>query len=232
VWDTAVARPLYSLLALSIVAVCVLAYMAWPALKNFGQPAGRAELELQVERREGELRVNWNQNAPMVQRAQGAVLTIRDGDSRPVQLQLEPEQLRNGRIVYIPKSASVQFSLEIIAPTGVKTAENVLALASQRSTDSMRTTAALKASSAGRARDRSNLPPLESGRNFIREKRVRVVPADAPVRSASAQTPAPVEKADPPSSPPPATSTGEVGSFCRHPRHADLRGRASDKGEN
>ena len=80
-WKAMVARPLYPVLALSIVAVCILMYIVWPGSKNFGRTAGSAELELQVERREANLRVNWNQNAPMVQRARGAVLTIRDGDS-------------------------------------------------------------------------------------------------------------------------------------------------------
>jgi hypothetical protein len=212
-WTAVVARPVYPVLGLSIVAVYMVVYLVWPGFKNFGRTAGSAELELQVDRREGNLRVNWNQNAPLVQRARGAALTIRDGDSPPVELQLEPEQLRNGSIVYTPKSASVQFSLAITAPDGAKTAESVLALASRRSPGSTRITAALKQPLAGRgARDRITLPPLESGRDFTRQKSVRVVPSDADVRSTSAPTPTQAERVDPPLTNPPAARTAEAAS--------------------
>jgi len=211
-WRAMVARPLYPVLALSIVAACMLAYILSPHVRNFGITPSSTELELRVNRLEGNLRVNWNQNAPIVQSARGAVLTIRDGESPPVALEFEPEQLRNGSIVYSPKSGRVQFSLEIIAPNGVKTSESVLALASQKSTAPTRMTA-LRPPSADRAsRNRSNLPPLASGRDFTGEKPVRVGPADADVPSTSAPTPAPAERADPPSSKPPAAKTAEAAS--------------------
>lgn len=210
-WKAMVARPLYPVLALSIAAVCMMAYMAWPRLKNFERPAGSTELELQVDRLEGNLRVNWNQNAPMLQRAQGAVLTIRDGDSPPVELQLEPEQLHNGRIVYSPKTANVQFSLEIIAPDGMRTTESVTTLAPHRHMDSTRVTVARKPLPAGQAaRDRRTLSPLESKREFTREKSVGMVPPNTQVPSPSPQTPVAGEKVDPPSSNPPAARTTEV----------------------
>ena len=50
------------------------------------------------------------------------------------------------------------------------------------------TAARNKPSASQAARDRSNLPPLESGRDFG-GKSARAVPADSPVRSASAQPP-------------------------------------------
>jgi hypothetical protein len=64
-------------------AVCMLVYIVWSSFKNSGRPAGSAELEFKVDRREGNLRVNWNQSARLVQRAQGAVLTIRDAVGGP-----------------------------------------------------------------------------------------------------------------------------------------------------
>jgi hypothetical protein len=211
-WRAMVARPLYPVLALSIVAACMLAYIVSPDFRSFGITPSSAELDLQVNRREGNLRVNWNQNAPMVQRARGAVLTIRDGESPPVALELEPEQLRDGSIVYSPKSGRVQFSLEIIAPNGVKTSESVLALASQTSTASTRMTALRPPSADRPSRDRSNLPPLASGRDFTGEKSVRVGPADADVRSTSVPTPTPAERVEPPLTNPPAAKTAEAAS--------------------
>jgi outer membrane biosynthesis protein TonB len=87
----------------------------------------------------------------------------------------------------------------------VKTTENVLAIASPRLRHPKPMTASIKPPSAGHAaRDRSNLPPLESGRG--RENSVRVVPVDSPVLSASAPPSTPAEKPAPLASNPPAVS--------------------------
>ena|SRR5579864_2204896 len=192
-WKAVAARPWYPVVALSMLAVCLLMYFAWPSLKNFGRTAGSADLVLQVDPREGNLRVNWNQNAPMLQAAQGAVLTIRDGGSAPVELQLEPEQLRNGNIVYSPKSANVQFSLEIIASDGMRTTESVTVLTTPRRLDSKPLRAALKPAAGPAIHDRSAVHSLESGRGFTRERSTRVGPSDTQVPSAPPEAPVPAE---------------------------------------
>jgi outer membrane biosynthesis protein TonB len=74
--------------------------------------------------------VNWNQNTPLVQRAKGAVLAIQDGDSPPVELRLDPEQLREGNLLYTPRSRTVRFSLGVVARNNQTKTETVLALAS------------------------------------------------------------------------------------------------------
>ena len=209
-WKSMAARPLYPVVALSIVAVCLLVYIAWPILRNFERTAGNVELQLQVDRREGNLVVNWNQNSSMLQAAQGAVLTIRDGGSGPVELQLEREQLRSGNIMYSPKSANVQFSLEIIASNGMRTTRSVTALTAPRLGDSKPLTAALKPPAARRAdHDRSAVSVLESALRFTREKSIRVAPRDVQIPSPAAQSPVP-EKADPPSINATAVGNGEV----------------------
>jgi hypothetical protein len=55
------------------------------------------------------------------------VLSIRDGDSQPHELHLDPEQLRNGSVVYGAANNSVQVRLEVTGQDGTKTSETILA---------------------------------------------------------------------------------------------------------
>jgi hypothetical protein len=54
------------------------------------------------------------------------VLSIRDGDSQPHELQLDPEQLLNGSVVYGAANKSFQVRLEVTGQDGTKTSETTL----------------------------------------------------------------------------------------------------------
>ncbi|HYM06900.1 MAG TPA: hypothetical protein VEU11_10100 [Terriglobales bacterium] len=115
-----------SLLAVLAVALSVAAYRAYRNRTPAVVAADAAGLALQVERRERDLRVSWDRDAQAVRHASKAVLSIRDGDSPPRELQLDVEQLRNGGTVYSPISARVQFRLEVAETDNTKTTETIL----------------------------------------------------------------------------------------------------------
>ena len=76
-------------------------------------------LSLSVEPNAGQLVLRWNRNAPAVQTASRALLTINDGDNRE-DVEIDLVQLRNGNIVYSPITNDVSFRLEVTDVKGGK----------------------------------------------------------------------------------------------------------------
>ena len=60
-------------------------------------------------------------------RAEGGVLRIRDGD-RQQQFYLDADELRTGRVLYVPASNHVQFRLEVSAAGQRRVSESILAV--------------------------------------------------------------------------------------------------------
>jgi hypothetical protein len=88
-------------------------YLKWKATQASASFSNVGALALRTERREGALRVSWNRDTLVVNRAKDAMLSIRDGDLKPQELHLELEQLRMGSVVYTPVNKSVLFQLEV-----------------------------------------------------------------------------------------------------------------------
>src|SRR5579872_4279885 len=122
IWNVLVAFLITSLGALGF-----LVYSRWPAPAP--PPASDVPvLALQVERRGSDFRVSWNRSSNAVAQATEGVLTIRDGEAQQQDLHLDPDQLRNGSVLYSAANSAVQLRLEVTAPDGRKTVETVLAL--------------------------------------------------------------------------------------------------------
>lgn len=124
-----------SVLALALVLIGgVAAYLAWPILKSRVQTlsvyTSDPEIGLQVVGEPGgQLNLSWNKNAPQINRAQNARLTINDGLlSR--ELKLDNTQLHSGKIAYFPSSDDVQFRLEVSLESRRTVSESVRVLSS------------------------------------------------------------------------------------------------------
>lgn len=77
--------------------------------------AGDTGVSLHVERRDGSAILTWNRSAVDAQKAQNALLVITDGDKQ-TQLRLDRAELETGRVVYVPRSADVNFQLQLSGP--------------------------------------------------------------------------------------------------------------------
>jgi len=76
----------------------------------FAAPRDVYTLALRVAKNGDNLTVSWNGQSPLAQAARNGVLEIVDGaSSRPIQL--DPAQLRNGRLIYRNASPNVRFRL-------------------------------------------------------------------------------------------------------------------------
>src|ERR1039457_2850317 len=90
----------------------------YPALLHRGrtsQTVGQQDsspLGLHIERTAGGLLLNWNNRAPVIQHASRVVLSITDGE-RHENIEMDPNQVRTGSIVYPPISGDVSFQMEV-----------------------------------------------------------------------------------------------------------------------
>ncbi len=69
-------------------------------------------LGLRIERTPGGLLLTWNRDAVVIQHASKVVLAITDGD-RHENIEMDPNQVRTGSIVYPPISGDVSFQMEV-----------------------------------------------------------------------------------------------------------------------
>jgi TonB family protein len=88
--------------------------------KSIATSPSRDALDLSVNRDADRLTVSWNQNATIIATAKGATLRIQDG-LHEENLDLSPEQLRSGRIIYSPFSDDVSFRLEVTDAKAART---------------------------------------------------------------------------------------------------------------
>ena len=82
-------------------------------------------LSLRVERTSGGMLLTWNRDLPVIQSASKVVLSISDGD-RHENIQLDPNQVRTGSILYPPITGDVSFQMEVTDPHQSKTTSESL----------------------------------------------------------------------------------------------------------
>jgi TonB family protein len=105
--------------------------VVYPTLRNriFQQPAAvpqdSSPLSLRVERTAGGMLLTWNRDLPVIQQANKVVLSISDGD-RHENIELDPNQVRTGSILYPPITQDVSFQMEVTAPHQSKTTSESL----------------------------------------------------------------------------------------------------------
>ena len=118
--------------AVGIVA-CGIAYsyLAGARRGAVATPAAPAaqQLSLSVERRPGDLVLHWEGAAAAIAGARRAVLVVEDGAFRKP-YDLDPDQLRTGRIYYTPQSSDVRFRLEVYGEGERPVVESVRVLSS------------------------------------------------------------------------------------------------------
>jgi TonB family protein len=105
--------------------------VVYPMLtKHPAPPRGAAQqdsspLSLRVERTSGGMLLTWNRDLPVIQGATKVVLSISDGD-RHENIQLDPNQVRTGSILYPPMTGDVSFQMEVTDPNQAKTTSESL----------------------------------------------------------------------------------------------------------
>jgi protein TonB len=91
--------------------------VVYPMLMKRGSPTipvaqDSSPLSLRVERTSGGMLLTWNRDLPVIQNASKVVLSISDGD-RHENIQLDPNQVRTGSILYPPITQDVSFQMEV-----------------------------------------------------------------------------------------------------------------------
>ena len=104
--------------------------VVYPSLRNriFPRPAAQQDsspLSLRVERTSGGMLLTWNRDLPVIQDATKVVLSISDGD-RHENIELDPNQVRTGAILYPPITGDVSFQMAVTAPHQAKTTSESL----------------------------------------------------------------------------------------------------------
>lgn len=107
------------------------ALVVYPMLVKQHAPSSAAAqqdtspLSLRVERTSGGMLLTWNRDLPVIQSATKVVLSISDGD-RHENIQLDPNQVRTGSILYPPITGDVSFQMEVTDPHLAKTTSESL----------------------------------------------------------------------------------------------------------
>jgi periplasmic protein TonB len=104
--------------------------VVYPMLVKHNPPASAtaqdsSPLSLRVERTSGGMLLTWNRDLPVIQSATKVVLSISDGD-RHENIQLDPNQVRTGSILYPPITGDVSFQMEVMDPHQTKTTSESL----------------------------------------------------------------------------------------------------------
>jgi protein TonB len=117
--------------AVAMVALVGGGLFVYPMLiKHGGRPSTVAPqdsspLSLRVERTSGGMLLTWNRDLPVIQSATKVVLSISDGDRRE-NIELDPNQVRTGSILYPPITGDVSFQMEVTDPRQSKTTSESL----------------------------------------------------------------------------------------------------------
>jgi protein TonB len=107
-----------------------------------------SQLQLRVERANGELLLSWNRDADAIRNASKAVLEITDGEQHE-NVQMDLAQLANGSIVYSPSGTDISFKMQVVDKSQKTTAsESVRMLRTRPSPLQEQTDAAAKAAAA------------------------------------------------------------------------------------
>ncbi|MEO8593806.1 MAG: TonB family protein [Candidatus Solibacter sp.] len=106
------------LAAAASIALFVALFVYPGFLRNGSKPAApiarqdTSQLQLRVERSNGELLLSWNRDADAIKNASKATLSINDGDQRE-NVSMDLSQLANGSIVYSPSGTDISFKMEV-----------------------------------------------------------------------------------------------------------------------
>ena len=112
--------PMVAGIVAAIVFILVGLFVYPGFLKHGSIPtSGQSGLSLSTERTGADILVTWNRNSDAVKNAARAVLFIFDGD-RHETYEMDPGQLRDGKIMYSPITADVSFRLDV-TPQGKST---------------------------------------------------------------------------------------------------------------
>jgi hypothetical protein len=103
--------------ALIILAAYAIGYDSGARARLFFETSQGPALALVVTRQGDLLRLSWDREGVAVRHADGARLSIVDGDRRQ-RIALTAAQLRQGSISYLPLTADVSFRMEVLG-TGV-----------------------------------------------------------------------------------------------------------------
>jgi TonB family protein len=105
-------------------------------------------LSLRVERTTGGMLLSWNRDLPAIQSASKVVLSISDGD-RHENIQLDPNQVRTGSILYPPMTGDVSFQMEVTDPHQTRTTSESLRVLDPRPSPMADSAAAQPAATPG-----------------------------------------------------------------------------------
>ena len=89
-------------------------------------PVSHPTLSLRATRREGDLELTWNRDSALIASATSGTLSIQDGDSTR-QVSFDAAQLRDGSLVYLPKTDQILMRLTVTTPTSTA-AESVMVI--------------------------------------------------------------------------------------------------------
>jgi proteasome lid subunit RPN8/RPN11 len=104
-------------------------FRIWIAITHppaIADPTSRIPLGLRAERQNGDLMLTWNRQSAAVLSAASGLLAIKDGDASR-NIPLDPSQIRNGSILYVPTTAQIQMQLTVSDPQET-TSESVLVI--------------------------------------------------------------------------------------------------------
>jgi TonB family protein len=87
-------------------------------------PQTSNQLQLRVERANGELLLTWSPDAEVIKNASKAVLSIADGDQKE-DVNMDLADLAKGKIVYSPTGTDIRFEMRVTDKTGKVTTEPV-----------------------------------------------------------------------------------------------------------
>lgn len=96
------------------LAIAGLGYVAGSIPKNKISAESYPALALRVERKGRLLMLGWNHMAPVLRKADRAKIGVADGGQYK-EIVLSPQQLRTGRLAYLPATNDVSFKLEVVS---------------------------------------------------------------------------------------------------------------------
>jgi hypothetical protein len=103
--------------AAAICLVCLAVIALNPGRRGSVPPTERTPLDLRVSLRSSGLRLDWDGTQALLRNNRGAVLEIKDG-GEVRRLELTPEEVRAGSILYASGNQEVSFRLQVESQTG------------------------------------------------------------------------------------------------------------------
>lgn len=200
-------KPLLLGLAMAIVAVAVVAYLVSvrltpirPVTTPIAETGSPLELKVTPEE-DGGMWLSWSTSAPVMATAQTGLVTIRDGERKSQRI-LDREQLLNGKLFYISRSESVEFSAQFFGADSMQTDSVTAFLMKPKTSEEIASADAGSVASPGAPRQGRTTPtPLAANPANFRPGEPSISTA-SPALPGRASIPAPAANT---SAPPPVT---------------------------